>query len=421
MTTTKKGEIGVVDATDDRFARLKRHIEYAYANTGYYRSTFDQHGLQPASLSSWNDLHRFPFITKEDVIANQEAHRPLGTLVAAGARPLRRIYCTAGSLYFAYTEHDVQHYVEYDSRQWSTLGVAPGDVVDISSAFHWVIAGTIFDAAIAAAGGTVVPGGPGQSEQRVRVMRDLGTTVLQAFTPYAESLGLLIRELGLDPRRDLKVRLLVIGGELRTSEAHKALSELWGGAAIREIYGTSEAGIMAAECFEIGKGMHLNDNIVVEIVDPDTGEPVDPSGGGEIVVTELGREAQPYIRYRTGDVTEGITFEPCACGRPSPRLRRIVGRTGSILRVKGLFVQPQLIARVLEECGCGPRHRIVVERPGTSDELTVTAEDSSRDPDRSALVVRRLKGAIGLTCKVELVAAATLPDGQLVEDRRHLG
>src|ERR1700687_4740515 len=119
MTTTNDGRIGVVDATDDRFARLKRHVEYAYSNTEYYRSAFDRHGLQPGSLSSWDSLRRFPFITKEDVIANQEAHRPLGTLVAASAKPLRRIYCTAGSLYFAYTDHDVQHSVENDARQKS--------------------------------------------------------------------------------------------------------------------------------------------------------------------------------------------------------------------------------------------------------------------------------------------------------------
>lgn len=408
-----------VAAGDGRLQQLRDRVAYAHSRSPYYRAVFDAAGIDSAAIRTWDDVRRIPFITKEDVIANQEAARPFGTLIACQVADLSRVYCTAGSLYFGYTQGDIDYFTEYDSRQWRVLGVRQGDLVDIASAFHWVIAGTMFDAAIRAAGGIVIPGGPGQSEQRIRTMRHLGTTVLQAFTPYAEALGREVRDAGLEPGRDLRVRLLIIGGEMRTSEAHRALSELWGGAAIRELYGVAEAGIMAADCFEVGDGMHFNENIVVELVDPDSGEPTEATKGGEIVVTELGRQAQPYIRYRTGDITEGINFKPCRCGRTTPRLSRIVGRASSILRVRGLFVQPQLIASTLADMGCGERHQIVVDRQGTTDELRIVVEHRSREAGVGPAIVQKLKSAIGLTCKVELVALGTISkDAKTVDDRR---
>ncbi|MBX6378922.1 MAG: AMP-binding protein, partial [Clostridia bacterium] len=251
-----------------------------------------------------------PFIKKEDALDDQARRPPFGTQLAVDKSALRRVYCSAGSFYLGFTAADLQAAVATNVAQLQVLGVRPGDIVDIASSYHWVVAGTLFDESVRSLGATVVPGGPGQSDQRLRVLKDVGVTVLQAFTPYAEALGQELVEKGIDPRRDLRVRLLIIGGELRTSDAQRRLSGLWGGAAVRELYGTAETGIVAAEC-EAGGGMHISEDFVLEIVDPDTGDPVDPAGGGEIVISELYRQAQPFIRYRTGDITEGVDFSQC--------------------------------------------------------------------------------------------------------------
>lgn len=354
-----------------------------------------------------------PTITKPEVIADQEARPPFGTQLAVDAGELRRIFCNAGSLYLWFTAADLDALAEMFAAQFATMGVQHGDVVDVSSTFHWLMAGTNMDIALRRLDATVVPGGPGMSELRTKLLRELRVTVLEAFTPYAEELASRFGDYGIDPVRDLQVRLLLIGGELRQREARARLEAAWGGAAVREFYGASEAGMVAAECFEVGDGMHLSDEVLVEVIDPDTGEHVPPGEGGEVVTTELYRTAQRFIRYRTGDITAGVDFGPCACGRTTPRLRRILGRNGEIARVKGLFVSPAVVRQVVAARASDARWQVLIDRPGNLDRMTLRLESKLVGDTAEALrraLVRDVKGAIGLTCEVELVGAGSMPD-----------
>jgi phenylacetate-CoA ligase len=309
------------------------------------------------------------------------------------------------------------------AAQFETMGVGASDVVDVSSTFHWLMAGTNMDIALRRIGAAVVPGGPGMSELRMKVMRDVGVTVLEAFTPYAEELASRFGEYGIDVEQDLQVRLLMIGGELRQRDARSRLETAWGGAAVREFYGVSEAGMVAAECLEAGDGMHLSPDVLVEIVDPDTGRHVAPGEGGEIYTTELYRGAQRFVRYRSGDITEGVDFGPCACGRSTPRLRRILGRNGEIARVKGLFVAPAVVEQLVRARAGATRWQVVIDRPKNLDAMWLRVE-ADADGDAAAelcrSLVRDVKGAIGLTCEVEAVAAGTLAtDAPAIHDKRN--
>lgn len=389
----------------------------------FYADRFRAVGLSaPVAVNTWEDLLRIPTVDKAAIIEDQRRAPPFGSMLPWPVPQLERIYRSAGPIYLGFTGKDVARAGRIFEGHWRTLGVRPGDVADISTTYHWVVGGTLLDEGLRALGATVIPGGPGQSEQRLNVLQDTGATVLQAFTPYAEALGMQLAASDIDPVSDLAVRLLVVGGEMRTATAKKRLEDLWGGARAREFYGAAEVGgMVAAECDIAGDGMHLSDRFIIEIVDPDNGKPRRMESGGEIIITELFKEAQPLLRYRTGDITEGIDARPCSCGRTSPRLRRIVGRTSSVLRIRGLFVQPAQVSQIAQASGFDA-HRIVVKREGVQDEATLEIERPAHDDLRLDEFVERLKATTGLRWNVDVLPTESLdePYGNVVDKRDFL-
>jgi phenylacetate-CoA ligase len=248
-------------------------------------------------------------------------------------------------------------------------------------------------------------------------------TVIHAFTTFLAQLGEVVKRKGYDPRRDLAVRLGIIGGEIRSEAARQALGEPFGGIQIREQYGTAEVGIIANEC-EFGGGMHLSDDHVVEVIDPTTGQPVEGGGSGEIVVSDVWRQAMPIIRYRTGDLTEGLNLDCCPCGRSAPRLKRIIGRTSDIPRIKGMFVVPRNVQEVLDRYPELGKFQLIVERPGHQDELTIRI--ALKYPVDTDALHQRLRAdfhaALRLSAQVEFVAIQDFPDEMpLIDDRRQAG
>jgi phenylacetate-CoA ligase len=233
-------------------------------------------------------------------------------------------------------------------------------------------------------------------------------------------LGEVVKQKGYDPHRDLAVRLGIIGGEIRSEAARRALGEPFGGIEIREQYGTAEVGIIANEC-EYGGGMHLSDDHVVEVIDPATGKHVEADASGELVVSDVWRQAMPIIRYRTGDLTEGLNLDPCPCGHTTPRMQRIVGRVSDIPRIKGMFVVPRHVQTVLDRYPELGRFQLIVDRPARQDELTIRI--ALKQPvDQDALgqrLVAEIRDAIRLTAALEFVDSQDLSEAApLIEDRR---
>jgi phenylacetate-CoA ligase len=409
----------VVHSTAAVEHRLRQHLAWAHGKSGFYRDRFD-----PAVFESDEGLLRFaeiPLVSKSDVIEDQLAAPPFGTGLCVPREMVSRIYTSVGSLITPMTSEDLADAGRAYASAWRHLGIGFGDTVDIASTYHRALGGTVLDESFRDVGAAVIPGGPGETSERLRLLRDADVTVLQAFTPYAEHLAGAAMEAGIDPKTDFHVRLLLVGGEMRDSAAKTRLGELWGGASIVEGYGAAEVGCVAWECSEAADGMHLLDDVLVEVVDPDTGDPTDARNGGELVLTELYRRAQPWIRFRTGDIVEHVVYEACACGLATPRLGRIVGRRSNILRVRGVFVSISFVAQICREAGLSRLNRVIVTRASALDEVTVElASDETQDVrmQEEARVVSRLRDALGLRVTVTCCESGVAQtDVQVIDER----
>jgi len=189
---------------------------------------------------------------------------------------------------------------------------------------------------------------------------------------------------------------------------------------VREMYGGSEAGFLAAEC-AYGGGLHCFTDSITEIIDPLTGRASAEGEGGEIVTTDLSRKAMPIIRYRTEDLIEGLNFEPCPCGRTSPRMKRIVGRTGNIVRVKGVYLIPDTVKQVISTHDSLGKFQIVVYHSGLRERLLIKVESS--DPEKDRGIKKRLiedfRAVTRLRAEIEMVPFGSIgQDAPMVIDER---
>jgi phenylacetate-CoA ligase len=400
---------------------LLRQLHYAYDCSPYYRRRFDDASANPHLFRSLaNYFERIPFLKKEDIIADQAKTPPHGSFLAVHPDEIVRLYVSPGPIVWSFTAEGYRRYCEAFAKGVYLCGARRSDVVDVTPNYAWVPAGTFMDEGYRMLGAAVLPGSVGMSEFHVEVIKLAKVTVIHAFTTFLAQLGEVVKLKGYDPHKDLAVRLGIIGGEIRSEAARRALGEPFGGIQIREQYGTAEVGIIANEC-EFGGGMHLSDDHVVEVIDPATGTHVDEGASGELVVSDVWRQAMPIIRYRTGDLTEGMNLDPCPCGRTTPRMKRIIGRVSDIPRIKGMFVVPSNVQNVLDRYPELGRFQLIVDRPARQDELTIKI--ALKQPvDRQALsgrLIAELRDAIRLTVAVELVDSQELPEGTpLIDDRR---
>jgi phenylacetate-CoA ligase len=405
----------------EQLAQAKRHLAWAYERSIFYRKLWDQAGVRPAQLTTLDDLQRWPMITKPQVIEDQASAPPFGSLLCVDPGSLTRLYVAAGPVCHAFDSEDYVAYARLFAKGFTAAGLRAGDRVDVTAMYHWVAAGTILDEGVRLAGACAIPGGVGNSRAHLENARLTGTTVIYAFSTFAEHLAEEVKAMGWDARRELSIRLFLVGGEMSSEAAKRNVAETFN-AKIREFYGTAESGQIAFECGQ-GGGMHVLEDCILEVVDPADGRPVAPGAPGEIVLTELVRRALPFIRYRTGDLTEGLDETPCPCGLLTPRLKRIIGRTDAIPRVKGIFLPAKQVRKAVDSVPGLGRFQMVIDRPGVADVLTIRAEFQA-GADASALEQRlreAVKATVGLKAEVELVPegtmTATAPE---IEDRRKL-
>jgi phenylacetate-CoA ligase len=316
-----------------------------------------------------------------------------------------------------YTSKDIHTWTELMARTIAAVGVSKDDVVQNCYGYGLFTGGLGFHYGSEALGATVIPAGGGGTDRQIEIMQDMGTTVITCTPSYAIYLGEAIQQKGISPE-SLKVRVAQCGAEPWTEEMREHIEELWGfkakGGGAYDIYGLSEMcgpGV-ATEC-QFKQGLHIwADHFIPEIIDPNTGEPLKAGQWGELVLTNITKEAMPLIRYRTGDLTTLIE-ERCECGRTHPRIKRIRGRADDMLIIRGVNVFPSQIEHVLmQHDELAPAYMIVVDRKKALAELTVQVEPkrgAELPEDFKAQLERKLQVSLNLRCGVEIKKPGELP------------
>ncbi len=403
--------------------RLKAALDWAAARIPFYREARIKAGLDGGEIRRLDQLHRMRFTHKEHL---RESY-PFG-FFAVPLGEIIRIHASSGTrgkpTVVGYTRRDLQVWREVMARSLAAAGAQPGDMIQVAYGYGLFTGGLGFHDGAEHMGLTVVPVSSGNTLRQILVLRDFRPQGLAATPSFALHIGEALQEQGVDPR-SVPLRYGLFGAEPWTEAMRRQLEELWGLRAV-DFYGLSEIigpGV-ASECVEARAGLHVNeDHFLPEIIDPDSGEPLDPGQEGELVLTCLTKEALPLIRYRTGDVTS-LDPEPCRCGRTLARIGRIKGRTDDMLVIKGVNVYPSQVEAALLTLGdLAPHYQIVVDRTEAFPKLAVHVEPSEElvqgwggfDADRpevSALrarVAERIRGHLGLNPEIAVLAPKTIP------------
>lgn len=409
--------------------RLVKTVKQVYETVEYYRKKMDEKGVRPEDIQSVDDLHKLPFITKEDL---REAY-PYGLL----ARPLSdcvRIQSTSGTtgrrVVAFYTQHDLDLWEDCCARAIAAAGGTREDVVHVSYGYGLFTGGAGLHGGSHKIGSMTLPMSSGNTDRQIQFMCDLGSTILCCTPSYAAYLAESICERGL--RDKIKLKAGIFGAEAWTEEMRRDIETKLGIKAY-DIYGLTEISGpgVAFEC-SAQNGMHVNEeHFIPEVINPKTGEVLPDGEKGELVFTCITKEAFPLLRYRTRDICI-LSHERCSCGRTHVKMTKPLGRSDDMLIVKGVNVFPSQIETVLINQGYPANYQILVDRVDNSDTIEVQVEMTPEMfsdnvgvvAAREKELVNALKAMLGIAVKVSLVNPKTIArsEGKAVRviDKRNL-
>ena len=398
--------------TADEITQLRDTIAWVAEHSPYYRTLFAGKGIRPGELGTYDDVRaRVPRLAKVDLVENQRAQPPFGTLLTCGRKDFASVHTSPGPIYIPRLASE-KGGTPVLAESIHAMGVGPGDVAHVTLSYHIMPGGLRLHRAFEEAGCAVINGGTGQSRLQVEVAHAWGATVYAGTPSFLGNLGDTAREMGLDPGKDLKYRVGFSTAELLTPKLRKDLHDTFG-IELFDHCGEAQIGPLAGEC-RVHEGMHIHArDLFCEFLDPDTGEPVGPGGTGELVATQLGPRALPLVRYAPGDVFR-LLDGTCPCGDPSLRVV-FVGQKGAIRKVKGVLIHPAQVHKALSELPEVSRFQIVVDHPeGQRYERAVLRVGLASEPaDRTAFAARvaeRVKATALISMDVELVPEAQVPE-----------
>lgn len=399
--------------------RLKNTIQSAM-NSPYYGNLYKKMGLSADSVKSVADIHKLPFTTKQNLRDNF----PYGFL-GLPQKELIRLHSSSGTTgnptVIFHNRHDIDSWANLMARSLFCAGVRDTDVFQNICGYGLFTGGLGFQYGIERLGCLSIPAGAGNSQRQIKLMQDYGTTVAHAIPSYLNRLFEVFQEEGFDPRKHTKLHTFVIGAEPHTEEQRQRIEEMFGVKAYNS-FGLSEMNGpgVAFEC-TYQNGLHIwEDAFLVEIINPDTLEPVADGEIGELVMTTLDRQAMPLIRYRTRDLTR-ILPGACACGRTHVRLDRIAGRSDDMFIVKGCNVFPMQIEGVLMKIPeVGADYLITLDTINGSDEMIIEVEvkkdwfngDITRLDKLSRLITGQIRDEVLVKPLVRLVEPGSLPKSE---------
>ena len=395
--------------------RLHKIVEYVYHNVPFYRHKLQERDLTPDDIRTIEDIVKLPYTTKKDLRDNY----PFG-LQAAPQSEIIRIHASSGTTgnptIVGYTRKDIGVWSECMARCLTAYGVGRDDIFSVSYGYGLFTGGLGAHQGAERIGATVIPMSAGNTERQMMMMTELGATMLCCTPSYATYLAETLRDRGLLDK--VKLKAGIFGAEPWTEEMREHLESILDFDAC-DIYGLTEIGGpgVAFECLE-KHGMHVNeDHVIVEIINPETGEPLPYGESGELVFTTITKTGMPMLRYRTHDITRLIA-EPCACGRTLIRMSRLTGRTDDMLVIRGVNVFPSQIEACLVGLeGVAPFYMLIVDRVNSTDKLEVQIEMSeemftdkvSEIESLRNTIAERIKSIVGIAAKVTLVPPKSLP------------
>ncbi|MFQ9872853.1 MAG: phenylacetate--CoA ligase family protein [Oscillospiraceae bacterium] len=409
--------------------RLVKTVHHVYENVPYYRNLMDKQGVAPEDIRSVDDLHKLPFLTKEDL---REAY-PYG-LLAVPLSDAVRIQSTSGTtgrrVVAFYTQHDLDLWEDCCARAIMAAGGTKEDVVHVCYGYGLFTGGPGLNGGSHKVGCLTLPMSSGNTERQIQFMCDLGSTILCCTPSYAAYLAENICERGLQDQ--IKLKAGIFGAEAWSEEMRQDIQNKLNIKAY-DIYGLTEISGpgVSFEC-SAQTGMHVNeDHFIAEIIDPVTGQVLPDGEKGELVFTSITKEAFPLLRYRTRDICV-LTRKKCSCGRTHVKMSKPMGRSDDMLIVKGVNVFPSQIETVLLNKGYPANYQIIVSRENNSDQLDVQVEMTSemfsdslgQIGSRERELVDAMKAMLGIYAKVHLVApkSITRSEGKAVRviDKRKL-
>lgn len=405
MSVTDPREIRSVDDREAASMQaLRETVQGAQAGTRHYAATLAQ--VDAAALRSRSDLAALPVLRKSDLIALQQAAPPFGGVARDEAAAMARLFLSPGPIAEPQTGADGDGW--RFSRALRAVGIGRGDIVHNCFSYHLTPAGFMVDGAARAVGAAVFPGGVGNTAAQADAMRRFGATAYVGTPDYLRT----ILEAADEEKMPVTTvtRALVSGGPL-----FPALRKWYAARGIRvqQAYGTADVGLIAYET-EAQEGLVMDEDVIVEIVRPGTGDPVAQGEVGEVVVTTFD-PAYPMIRLATGDLSK-ILPGPCPTGRTNARLAGWMGRADQTTKIKGMFVHPEQVARVAKAHGLG-RVRLEVTETEGRDSMTLLCEGQGD----AAAVEETLNRECRLRGDVRFTGSDTLPnDGRVIDDRRVL-
>ena len=394
--------------------RLVKQVKHVWDNVPLYRAKMEEAGVTPDDIKGVEDLHKLPFVTKDDL---REGY-PYGLL----AKPLSecvRIHSTSGTtgkrVMAYYTQHDIDLWDDCCARALTAAGATNEDVCQVAYGYGLFTGGAGLNGGSHKVGCLTIPISSGNTERQIMFMQDLSATILCCTPSYAAYLGESMKEMGLTPDQ-IPLKAGIFGAEAWSEEMRHDIEKILGIKAY-DIYGLTELSGpgVAFEC-SAQSGMHINeDHFIAEIIDPETHEVLPEGSKGELVFTAITKEAFPILRYRTKDICV-LKREKCSCGRTFIKMCKPMGRSDDMLIIRGVNVFPSQIETVLLNQGYSANYQIIVDRVKNTDTLDVHVEmtpemftDNMGEIDRRQKeIVDGLRSMLGISAKVTLVAPKSI-------------
>jgi phenylacetate-CoA ligase len=395
--------------------RLSEILRYGYRHSRWIRSRFDALGLKPEKITDLRDLERLPITKKADLVSAQKGSPPFGGFEVVPKKGLRRIYMSPGPV-FEPGEWD------YRDIRWAQAlygcGLRKGDVVLNTFNYHITPLALMLDESLQMLGATVVPVGPGNISMQIQLMRQLHVTAFVGTPSFLMAIADAAEGMHLDLRKDLFLKAAFVGAEMFPESLREKLEGKLD-ILVRQGYGTVDVGCLGYECPE-KSGMHIPEDVMVEIVDTETGKQLETGATGEIVATTFSKTF-PMIRFATGDLSY-LTKGSCPCGRTSMRLGRIMGRTDQVTKVFGIFIHPWQVDDLMARFPMVANFQIVVTRKDYHDEMTIYIELKEEVADKGNLkraIEREVQEFLKVKGEVVFTVKGGIPDrAKKIDDRR---